>query len=158
MVTIMDVDTTYAGWSQDHPAFLPMNKRRSNVQQDEDGVVVIGEDDPPKTFLRRILHWFGAVVLWLFALAPGLLIIAYGMSGIRNERLVGVGRYKSTSYGDNAIGWGWIFITLGFWALGQGWHLKTGRVFPKLLFNILAIGAFIVGIWVLFRRFVSNPS
>lgn len=99
-----------------------------------------------------------ATFLWLLTLAPGILIIGYGANGILHKRLEHAGRFKGLtqgiSYGDNAVGWGWIFIGIGLWALGQGINLKTGRSLLKLPFNILAACAVIVGAWVLFRRFL----
>ncbi len=131
-----------------------MKKHLPNMPEGDDGIIVLGKHEPQRTFTRRLFHWVGQVILWVLACTPGLLIIAYGVGGVHNERLVGIGRFKSVSYGGDAVGWGWIFIGIGLWALGQGIDLKTGRSLLKLPFNILAACAVIVGAWVLFRRFL----
>lgn len=132
-----------------------MNKRRPNLQENEGGIIVIDTSAPPQTPARHILRWCGKVVVWMLVIAPGVLIVAYGASGIRNERLVGVGRYKMPSYGENAVGWGWIFVALGFWTLGQFCYLKTSRLLFRFAGWVLAVGACGIGLWVLLRRFVQ---
>ncbi len=118
-------------------------------------IIIIEDDEPPKSFLRLIFHWFGEMILWLLAVSPGLLLIFHGAGGVIHKRLLGGKWVKVMSYGDDAVGWGWLSICIGLWALGQGCFLKIGRPFLKFVFNILAGGAFLVGIWFLFRRFFS---
>ena len=142
------------GRSQDRPTFIPMNKRRPNLHEDEGEIIVIGESAPPQTPARRILRWCGEVVMWVLVIAPGVLIIAYGASGIRNERLVGVAAIKChlTLRTRSAGG---IFVALGFWTLGQFCYLKTGCLLFRFAGWVFAVGACGVGLWVLASRFVQ---
>jgi hypothetical protein len=104
------------------------------------------------SIVLRILRCFGQAFLWVLTLTPGLLIMAHGAMGIYRKQMTG-GKMRTTSYGDDAVGWGWLFIALGFWALGQCCALKTGRDGFKLIGWILAVGTGGVGVWVLLRRF-----
>ena len=133
-----------------------MKKLRPNMQENEDGIIIIGEHEPPKTFFRRTLHWFGEAILWLLALIPPLLIIFYGFVGLRSGQLrtIRMGRVIS---GDDAIGFSWMFVGIGLWLLGQACYLKTGHLRFRFVGWVLSAGACGVGLWVLLRRFVQQP-
>ncbi|MCX7826634.1 MAG: hypothetical protein N2689_13890 [Verrucomicrobiae bacterium] len=136
-----------------------MKTRQPRFQSsDDDSIVCFSAKDMAKRVVRRIFGFLRNAILWLLTLAPGILIIAYGANGILQKRLTHTGRYKGmtngVSYGDDAVGWGWVFIGVGFWALGQFCALKTGREWFKFIGWILAIGSGGVGLWVLARRFI----
>ena len=135
-----------------------MRKRISSFRNGDEIIVIIGEKEPPKGVWRRIFHWLGEIVTWLLACIPGFLLILHGMGGVVYKRLLGGKWVKVMSYGDDAVGWGWLSISIGLWALGQGFFLKTGRPVWKFIFNILTGIAFIIGIWFLLRRFFNHPA
>lgn len=130
-----------------------MHDHSSNARESDTGKMIIirGSDRPPGLF-RRVLGWLGQVVLWILAITPGLLIIRYGLGGVITEKLVGVRGANRTSYGDTAVGWGWIFIAVGFWGLGLMLHLKTGRAGIKYFSWVFTAGAAGIGCWILLQK------
>ena len=134
-----------------------MKRRTPKILKESSTVVVIEEVEPPQTLSRRMLGCLLGALGWLLVCVPGLFMIFYGVVGIYTKRLTG-GRMRTMSYGDDAVGWGWILVGVGFWALGMGFHLKTGRGIAKLLGWILAGGAVALGVWILLRKFVSHPA
>jgi hypothetical protein len=81
------------------------------------------------------------------------------MGGVINEKLVSArARGLRTSYGEDAVGWGWLFIGVGFWALGQMSYLKVKRPMVKFISWTLAVGAWSVGGWILIRKLVRLVS
>src|SRR5690554_4309790 len=106
-----------------------MKTRQSKFKPPGYESIAFGVNETPKRVICRMLRFMGGSILWLLTLAPGILIIAYGADGILHKRLGHIGRYKGltkgVSYGDDAVGWGWVFIGVGFWALGQFCALKT---------------------------------
>src|SRR5579884_2870710 len=157
MVTTAVVSNCPAGRSKDCPAFAPMNKRRPNLHEDEDGLIVIGEHELPKTLLARIIHWFGEAILWLLACGLPTVIILYGIAGVRSKHLP-AWRGRKESFGDDAVGFSWMVIGIGIWALGQCFYLKMGRPIFRLLGWLLAAGAFGIGLWILLRRFIHQQA
>ena len=111
-----------------------------------------GEHNPGPVL--RVFHWIWQTVLWLLTIAPGCLVIVYGASGVRQQRLVTfgrLGRYEHAWRGADAVGWGWIFVGVGFWALGYFCHLKTGLAAVKFLGWAIGIIAGAIGVLVLLR-------
>ena len=96
---------------------------------------------------------FKKTFVWLLFLAPGLLMICHGLGAVLNERLVSMGRrsFGRITYGDDAVGWGWIFLGFGFAALGEMASLLAKRVVIRVIGWILAVGASSIGCWVLLR-------
>jgi len=138
------------------PRPCAMQTRKPRFQSSDGDSVIIGTNEKPKGAGRRILRVFANAILWLLTLSPGVLIIAYGANGILHKRLAHAGRFKGltkgVSYGDDAVGWGWIFVGVGFWALGQFCALKTGRNGFKVTGWVMALGTGGIGVWVLLRR------
>lgn len=127
-----------------------MYKRRQNFKTDEDGLVVIGEHEPPRTFIRCVLHWFGEAIIWVLAFAPPLLIILYGVDGLRSGQLRTI-KMGMVISGDAAISLSWISIGIGIGFLGNVCCYMTGRPVFRLLGWILAVGTFGLGVWILIR-------
>jgi len=119
------------------------------ARNDDDGVVISGEQREPN-LTRRILRWFGGAFLWLLALAPGSYIFAKGVGGKVNKWLAGR-RNWHVLYGVDAIGFGWVTVGVGFWALGQFCYLKTSRPAVKFVDWTLAVLAGVIGVWVLLK-------
>lgn len=107
------------------------------------------------TNFQKLLHWLREIILWGLSICPGLWIIYYGANGIRHRQLTGLIRTKSTAHNEEAVAWGWIFIGIGIWALGQGLYLKTEKPFWKLLGLVLALVSAGIGTMVLLRKLVS---
>lgn len=100
-------------------------------------------------FARWLINGIWSAVVWGLVCGPGVAIIAYGVDGVRTGQLRGRRWFKSFSYGEEAVGWGWLAIAVGCWALGEGLHLKTGRPVARILMNVLALGTFGVGVCIL---------
>ncbi|HRT07610.1 MAG TPA: hypothetical protein P5038_12050 [Candidatus Paceibacterota bacterium] len=130
-----------------------MNWRIRNLFPTDKQDVPVADGRRRRSFLWRILRCLGEAVLWVLTLTPGLLIMTHGAMGIYRKQMTG-GKMRTTSYGDDAVGWGWMFIALGCWALGQCCALKTGRAAFKSIGWILAVGTGGIGVWVLLRRFM----
>lgn len=125
-----------------------MRKRISKYQSKDGSIILIEENEPPKNMLQRLLKAIGGMIGWGLALTPGLWITIGGAHAIYSERLT-AGKFQSTSIGFEAIGWGWIFVAVGLWALGEGCYLKTERSVFRLTGGGLAIVALIIGVFVL---------
>lgn len=104
---------------------------------------------------KTIIGWIREIFLWCLAISPGLWIVYFGAAGIENQKLVGVMRARSTAYGEDAVGWGWVFIAIGTWALGQGLYLKTENPVWKRIGLGLACVPFGIGLIVLSGQAVS---
>lgn len=116
---------------------------------------VISDGQHGRSLLRRVFRLCRETVLWLLAISPGCLLIAYGANGIRQERLVTIGRfarYERVLQGADAVGWGWIFIGVGFWSLGCFCHLKSGRAVVKYLGWAFAVVLGMIGMSVLLKN------
>lgn len=101
------------------------------------------------------------MMLWLVTVSPGCLMITYGANGILQERLVTIGRFGRDNHvwtGAGAVGWGWIFVGVGFWALGYFSHLKTGYVMVKILGWVLGGIAAVIGVGVFLNEFAGRGS
>lgn len=132
---------------------FPMHRRNRNLFPDDERDVAVADGRRRRGFVWWILRCLGQTALWVLTLTPGLLIMRHGVMGICRKQMTG-GKMRTTSYGDDAVGWGWLFIAIGFWALGQCCALKTGRAGFKSIGWILAVGTGSVGVWVLLRRFI----
>lgn len=124
----------------------------------EEGPVILGSEPPREPRLaRRVLRWFGGALLWLLTLAPGSYILLQGVSGIVNKRLAGRWNWH-VLYGADAVGFGWVTVGVGFWALGQFCYLKTSRIVVKLLGWALAVIAGVIGVWVLVKELAEHSG
>lgn len=103
----------------------------------------------------RLAHWVGELLLWVLALAPGILILIHGTNGIISEKLIPVTRRgwspKTPILGSDAVGWGWCFVGIGIWALGNSLYWKTGRTIWRALGYLLAFVAGAIGLTIRFK-------
>lgn len=137
-------------------------KTRLGIRLAEDMAHSVMPDREHKpSLVRCVFHWCWQTLLWFLAVSPGCLLIAYGASGVFEQRLVTVGRlarYEHVWQGSAAVGWGWMFVGVGFWTLGYFCHLRTGRAIFKYVGWALALVAGAIGVSVLLTRLVTPSS
>jgi hypothetical protein len=125
-------------------------KRRAVRHQITDGVMIVEEDNQPASWLGRFLCKVGNFLAWIALCAPGLLIILYGRHVILVERITSGKYQKTTTYGLEAVGWGWIFVGLGIVVLGECLEIKSERGVFRLLGWVLGVAATVYGVTYFF--------
>ena len=111
----------------------------------------------PARIFKTAFHCLKEALVWLLFLAPGLLIVRYGLAGVINEKLASARpRGQWTSFGDVAVGRGWVFIGVGFWALGEMAYVKTKHGAYRIFGWIFGVGASGMGCWILAQRFLNT--
>jgi hypothetical protein len=125
-------------------------KHRTTKYQITDGLIVIEEEDQPTSWLGRLLCKLGNILVWVAICTPGLLIIFYGKHVIQVER-ISAGKFQRTTYGLEAVGWGWLFVGLGIVVLGWGLEIKSERSVFRLLGWVLGVAAIVYGMGCFFK-------
>lgn len=128
-----------------------MKRRRQPVNQD-DGIHIVFENrKQPETPLRKLCRWIGEVLLWIIACFVPLMLIGYGVVGIRNQHIP-AWQMRKEKFGDDALAFSWVAVAIGIWGLGYVCGLKTGRAVFNVLGWILAIAAAALGVWYMLKK------
>lgn len=128
-----------------------MKRRRHPVNQDEGIHNVFEDTNRPQTLLRKLSRWIGELLLWIIACFVPLMLISYGVIGIRNKHIP-AWQMRKEKFGDDAIAFSWVAIAVGIWGLGYVCGLKTGRSVFNVLGWVLAVAAAAVGVWYMLKK------
>jgi hypothetical protein len=82
--------------------------------------IVVMDDPPRPSLLRRIFGFIGKTLLFLLLSALPLWLLTKGITGLATGKLSWWSRTRGavTYYGYEAVGWSWIWIGFAFGAVG----------------------------------------
>jgi hypothetical protein len=114
---------------------------------DDDTIIIVGSEEIELKQRRRSI---GEIIFWTVTHVPGALVIWYGVHVHQAGRVFF--RTQNSLTGDTALGYSWVMIGLGIWALAVLGALFENRPLLKWALYIIAGIVFGYGIWQSFFK------